>query len=347
MKFQLPVLAASVAVMASCSGASVYTVSGNDPFFAGHEGEYVYLVTNYEWKVLDSAMVENSSFRIEGECDSPEIVFAYLGKYPDKATNIGNSFILEEGNILARKKSEGWFSFGGTPLNDELLDVFKEFRSKGNGGGGLDFLEEAIARHPDILGVSLLCDYYLLSGGSAMTAARLMDGFPEELRNTPPMVFMEENLAKVRTDTGEKYIDIKGVTPDGESADLGSVVSGDAAKYVLLDFWATWCSGCIESLSALKSAYSEYGDKGFDIYAVSFDQDRDRWSDFVDEHCAGWTNVIMDVPEGGFRAIPEARAYGIGGLPWNYLIDCSTGKIIGKNLYGERLLSCLSGLLAE
>ena len=80
---------------------------------------------------------------------------------------------------------------------------------------------------------------------------------------------------------------------------------------------------------------------------MSFDGDREQWSDFVYENGLGWTNVIIDIPASGFRDVPEVAAYGVNGLPWNYLIDCSTGIIVGKNLYGEALFSRLSGLLGN
>ena len=228
-----------------------------------------------------------------------------------------------------------------------MREIFAEFRSIADDRAKLDFLAGEISRHHDILGVSLLCDYYILSGGSSITAARLMEGFPEELRQTPSMLFLEQLVSRAKTDVDGKYMDIEGESVDGAVIDLASVVDRDGAMYVLLDFWATWCGACRESLPDLKSAYSEYKGKGFDVYAVSFDGDREQWSDFVLENGLGWTNVIIDIPASGFRDVPEVAAYGVNGLPWNYLIDCSTGIIVGKNLYGEALFSRLSGLLGN
>ena len=347
MRHFVPALVAAAVMVASCSEGFRYTVSGSGPFFSRYEGDYVYLVTNHEWRVIDSAMVGNSSFHIEGECDSAEIVYAYLGKDMSSATNIGNPFILEEGDVRAVEKSEGWYGFTGTPSNDRLADIFAEFRSIADDRAKLDFLAGEISRHHNILGVSLLCDYYILSGGSSITAARLMEGFPEELRQTPSMLFLEQLVSRAKTDVDGKYMDIEGESVDGAVIDLASVVDRDGAMYVLLDFWATWCGACRESLPDLKSAYSEYKGKGFDVYAVSFDGDREQWSDFVHENGLGWTNVIIDIPASGFRDVPEVAAYGVNGLPWNYLIDCSTGIIVGKNLYGEALFSRLSGLLGN
>ena len=143
------------------------------------------------------------------------------------------------------------------------------------------------------------------------------------------MLFLEQLVSRAKTDVDGKYMDIEGESVDGAVIDLASVVDRDGAMYVLLDFWATWCGACRESLPDLKSAYSEYKGKGFDVYAVSFDGDREQWSDFVYENGLGWTNVIIDIPASGFRDVPEVAAY------------------VGKNLYGEALFSRLSGLLGN
>lgn len=248
MRHFVPALVAAAVMVASCSEGFRYTVSGSGPFFSRYEGDYVYLVTNHEWRVIDSAMVGNSSFHIEGECDSAEIVYAYLGKDMSSATNIGNPFILEEGDVRAVEKSEGWYGFTGTPSNDRLADIFAEFRSIADDRAKLDFLAGEISRHHDILGVSLLCDYYILSGGSSITAARLMEGFPEELRQTPSMLFLEQLVSRAKTDVDGKYMDIEGESVDGAVIDLASVVDRDGAMYVLLDFWATGNSGRILSM---------------------------------------------------------------------------------------------------
>ncbi len=84
-----------------------------------------------------------------------------------------------------------------------------------------------------------------------------------------------ENALKVTP--GNPYIDIVDKDADGKEISLKSVVENKANKYVLIDFWASWCGPCMGEVPYLVDTYDKYHKKGFEIYGVSFDSDRDAW----------------------------------------------------------------------
>lgn len=113
-------------------------------------------------------------------------------------------------------------------------------------------------------------------------------------------------------------------------------------KYVLLDFWASWCIPCREENPNVVSAYQKYHDKGFTVLSVSLDQagKKDAWLNAVHHDGLIWTQV-SDLQ---FWANAAAKLYGIQAIPQNFLID-KEGKIIAVNIKGDELQKTLAGLL--
>jgi len=109
-------------------------------------------------------------------------------------------------------------------------------------------------------------------------------------------------------------------------------------KYVLVDFWASWCAPCRAENPNLLAAYKKYRDNKFDILSVSIDQDSAKWLQAVQQDRLPWKQLI-DAKQKGKQDV--AFLYGIQAIPMNFLIDPS-GKIIAKNLRGEELVSFLS-----
>jgi peroxiredoxin len=103
-------------------------------------------------------------------------------------------------------------------------------------------------------------------------------------------------------------------------------------KYVLLDFWASWCVPCRKENPTVLSAYNKFKNKGFTIYAVSLDDSAENWKKAVEEDHLPWMQV-SDL-KGTDNA--AALAYGIFSIPSNFLID-PKGKIIAVNLRGGAL----------
>ncbi len=111
-------------------------------------------------------------------------------------------------------------------------------------------------------------------------------------------------------------------------------------KYVLVEFWASWCHPCREESPNLLKQYQIYKDKGFEILSVSIDSDKGRWLDAIAKDGLTWPQV-SDLRGADNEA---AKLYGVTAVPANFLIS-PEGKIIGRNLRGEDLNKKLAATL--
>jgi thiol-disulfide isomerase/thioredoxin len=127
-------------------------------------------------------------------------------------------------------------------------------------------------------------------------------------------------------------------TPDGKQVKLADY----KGKYVLIEFWASWCGPCRAENPNLLKQYKMYNSKGFDILSVSLDKDKDPWLKAVEHDALPWTQV-SDL-KGWSNEV--AVLYGIRAVPASFLVD-PAGKIVATGLRGETLNQKLESLFGK
>ncbi|MEC3878723.1 TlpA disulfide reductase family protein [Parapedobacter sp. 10938] len=160
----------------------------------------------------------------------------------------------------------------------------------------------------------------------------------EEALKTLSNDLMSTPTAKVITHriAVDKLVGIGRVMPDFEQADTASnpiKLSGFRGKYLLVDFWASWCGPCREENPYLVEAHQKFASKGFDILGVSLDLSKNRWLEAIRKDGLNWTHV-SDLK--GFDN-SVAKRFFIHAIPDNFLLD-PDGVIIARNLNGRELL---------
>ncbi len=129
--------------------------------------------------------------------------------------------------------------------------------------------------------------------------------------------------------------DINLQTPDGKTVALSSL----RGKVVMIDFWASWCGPCRRENPNVVKLYNKYKDKGFEIYGVSLDRNKEDWVKAIADDKLTWTHV-SDLK---FWESEAAALYKVEAIPATFLLD-KDGKIIAKNLRGEQLEAFLNKL---
>jgi peroxiredoxin len=141
----------------------------------------------------------------------------------------------------------------------------------------------------------------------------------------------------------EEHLQVGMVAPDlTENDTTGKPVSLSSfrGKYLLVDFWASWCGPCRRENPNVLAAYKKYKDKNFTILGVSLDESKQAWEKAINDDGLVW-NHISDLK--GWKNQAAAQ-YGIRGIPSNYLLD-PDGKILGHNLRGEDLEKTLASVI--
>jgi thiol-disulfide isomerase/thioredoxin len=132
-----------------------------------------------------------------------------------------------------------------------------------------------------------------------------------------------------RVSVGKPYVPFS----MADTAGVETAISDYVGKgYLLVDMWASWCAPCRAENPNIARLYRKYHDRGFDIFAISFDSNHDRWLKAIKSDSLTWHHV-SDL-KGWDNA--AGKLYGIRSIPSNLLLD-STGTIIAKNILGEEL----------
>lgn len=334
-----------------------YTIKGT---VNGMDGKKVYLNdAENDRAVMDSATVSNNAFTFKGT--QPKACFASVS-----VGRIGTTVILEDGTINVSLNNPRKAT--GSPTNDildacnEKINSFNdEFRAlrkqaselKEDQKDEMAALEKkweeisnkqtAVVKECINQNLNNIVSAYLLrmnesSLSSEEVAKILADASPAMKENGFAKAVIEHQVAVKRSEVGQKFTDFTMKDVNDKEVSLSDYIG--KGKYVLIDFWASWCGPCRGEMPHVKAAYEKFASKGFEIVGVSLDSKKEAWLKGISDLGITWPQM-SDLK--GWQC-EGAKIYGVRGIPATLLVD-PNGVIIGKNLRGDDIEKKLNEVL--
>jgi peroxiredoxin len=351
---------------AAANTDSTYTITGK---IDGLDSGWVYLMDRQvNAETPDSAMVISGSFTFKGKAATPQYCYIGIPNNGHKEYRLG--FFVDNGQIhIAGKKdsvSDAVITGSATqdeyksyiasrkPLNDEeenlsklyemasakkdkrltdsLEKVFDVFAKKDK-----SFIQNYAKQHPS----SYVAALQVYQNFSYNPEVGQLDTIYKSLDSSIQNSYYGTKIKNVldiakKTDIGKAAPEFAQNDVNGKLLSLSSL----KGKYVLVDFWASWCGPCRAENPNVVKAFQKYHAKGFDILGVSLDEKKDKWQEAIKKDNLNW-NQVSDL-QGWKNSVAEL--YGVQGIPMNFLID-KDGKIVGKGLRGEDLEKKLDELM--
>lgn len=284
-------------------------------------------------KQKDSAYVLNERFHFNGHINSPvERALIRTGNYSDyKFFWLENAAISFD--VAATKFRDARITGSKTQVEQLVLDDMLDGDS---GPAKVDQYTSFIKTHPN----SIISAYILSAYGSTWgkeTTAPLYNSLSAEMKASSYGKETSSFLSlNVNVKVGEKYVDFSQPDTSNKLVHL----SDYKGKVVLLEFWGSWCGPCRKSNPQLVKIYHEFKDKGFNVFGVSSETNRQAWLNAIEKDKLPWTNVTELKGDKNNAAL----IYGISYYPTNFLIDAS-GTIIARDVSGNELRRLLKKLL--
>ncbi len=321
-----------------------YTITGSVKGFP--DGTTVDLINGNSGAPEQTAIIKDGKFTLSGKVQFPDFkVIAFNKEQPYVPMFLDNSKVTFE----AVKDSLEYARISGSPANNDFIvfnNTTKPYQHLFNSENitdtelaakGARSLTAFITTHPAsyVTPLAIYRHFQLTQDVAAMENQFNMLSNP--IRSTPVGNYIAQQIAEHKKfPIGSELPDFTQADTSGKALSLSSL----RGKYVLVDFWASWCGPCRIENPNLVSAFHKYKHKNFTVLGVSLDKSKDPWMAAIYKDKLTWPQV-SDL-KGWQNAV--AQQFQIFSIPQNFLID-PQGRIVAKNLRGAALDQKLETLL--
>jgi thiol-disulfide isomerase/thioredoxin len=326
--------------------------------------------------VLDSTVVKNGDFNFKGNIAEPTRVFLYSSAKKQTDPEFANEvlFFIEPSSMVLRLEQGRFFNLrlSGSKTQDEWIDYQKKVKAfemqwqpvlatikKAESEKNWPLYDSLSTRYLpqyDDRKKQLYLDFVRANPDSFISLDLLslnrhrlpFDSLNRLYQQLKPFVKRTQAGSEMlRFISKEDSLQIGRTAPDIAFTDKDSVkrtLADFKGKYVLLDFWASWCVPCRQENPYLVEVYKKYKAKGFEIISFSLDRQREKqaWLDAIAKDSMTWLQ-ICDFKYWNSEITTAFNLFGRG-IPVNFLLD-KDGKIIGRDIRGWKLEEYLQGRL--
>lgn len=354
MKLLIPILALLLTALEASAQSGKYTVIGSTKQIPEAEGHKIYLMDYNTEKFTDSTFVKDGKFEFRGEVTSPMVRRVSLGQFA--SANI----VIEPGNInidmlpvATRKQASAY----GTPLNEKLSaanTLMSDLVEKLKNDTILSKEEKEKQFEQKFKIYKQACiDLYMGNVENQVGAYSLwrmnyhltMDQFDSllalpgsEAKEYEPIKKIVATNEKVRgTSPGKMFKDFEAKKTDNKTPVKFSdyVAKG---KWVLADFWASWCGPCMQELPNVKKIHETLGDK-VTVLGVNVWDKPEKCVDAIAKKEMTWESIIVS-------DMSATDIYGINGIP-TIILFAPDGTIVSRVLRGEDMADKIAKIMAE